>query len=40
MTDTVQMYARHDKPADLLDSDIPFPKGPNPVQSKASPANK
>lgn len=35
-----KLYARHDKPADLLESDSKIAKGHNPTMSKDSPANK
>ncbi|KAF2004941.1 DAO-domain-containing protein [Amniculicola lignicola CBS 123094] len=34
------LYARHDKPDELLESDSKFPSGHNPVMSKESKANK
>jgi glycerol-3-phosphate dehydrogenase len=35
-----KLYARHDKPADLLESDSKIVPGHNPTMSKDSPANK
>ncbi|TID13710.1 Tethering factor for nuclear proteasome sts1 [Venturia nashicola] len=35
-----KLYARHDKPANLLESDSKIAKGHNPTMSKDSPANK
>ncbi|KAF2085922.1 mitochondrial glycerol-3-phosphate dehydrogenase-like protein [Saccharata proteae CBS 121410] len=35
-----QMYARHDKPSETLETDSKFPTGHNPVEGTNSPANK
>jgi len=34
------LYARHDKPDEVLESDSKYPEGHNPVQTANSPANK
>jgi len=35
-----KLYARHDKPAETLESDSKFEHGHNPTMSRDSPANK
>jgi glycerol-3-phosphate dehydrogenase len=35
-----QLYARHDKPEELLESDSKYAQGHNPVVGRESPVNK